>query len=60
MFVIKVLLEGIVSDINIVEGKLLNEGEKFFVIWNFSNLIFELKILEFEFDRIKKGQKVML
>lgn len=55
MFVIKVLLEGIVSDINIVEGKLLNEGEKFFVIWNFSNLIFELKILEFEFDRIKKG-----
>lgn len=60
MFVIKAPLEGIVSDINIVEGKLLNEGEKLFVIWNPSNLIFESKISELEVDRIKKGQKVTL
>ncbi|ABP66278.1 hypothetical protein Csac_0658 [Caldicellulosiruptor saccharolyticus DSM 8903] len=59
-FVIKATLDGIVSDVNIVEGKILNEGEKLAVIWNPYNLIFESKISELELDRIKKGQKVML
>ncbi|WP_045173651.1 HlyD family efflux transporter periplasmic adaptor subunit [Anaerocellum danielii] len=59
-FLIRSPLEGIISNINIVEGQLINEGEKIAVIWNPQNLVFESKISELELNRVKKGQKVIL
>jgi|GEM_PF-3255074 len=59
-FIIKAPLDGIINDINIIEGKTISEGEKLAVIWSPRNLIFESKISELDLDRLKKGQKVIL
>lgn len=58
----KVILfvNGVISNFNVFEGKLINMGDSICFIWSLNDLIFEFKILEYDVYKVKKGDRVKL
>ncbi|WP_148222716.1 efflux RND transporter periplasmic adaptor subunit [Caldicellulosiruptor acetigenus] len=53
-------VNGVISNLNVSEGKLINMGDSICSIWSPNDLIFESKISEYDVYKVKKGDRVKL
>jgi len=53
-------INGVISNLNISEGKLINMGDSICSVWSTNDLIFESKISEYDVYKVKKGDRVKI